>query len=207
MKVVSTASALNDNFYPEATGKLTNENTDPYALPGVALGVDDLGYIKQGNHANSGGSDFEPTQAQLDAMNSGVTSADVEQITVNKNNIALNARKTKQITYTAVAANTYEIVSDLAITVPAGKVLEFAAYGLGASKRCVAIKAIMFNYLTNDYIIAENDTGGTGRICVCITGAFCNSAPVDVTVNFYVKYADIGSNPVGIVYNIYNANQ
>ena len=36
-----------------------------------------------------GGSGFTPTQAQLDAMNSGITSADVEQITTNKTNILL----------------------------------------------------------------------------------------------------------------------
>lgn len=37
----------------------------------------------------SGGGDsgFEPTEAQLEAMNSGITSEDVAQITTNKNNI------------------------------------------------------------------------------------------------------------------------
>lgn len=35
---------------------------------------------------SSGG--FTPTETQLTAMNSGITAADVEQITTNKNNIS-----------------------------------------------------------------------------------------------------------------------
>jgi len=38
---------------------------------------------------SSGGGGFTPTEQQLTAMNSGITSADVEQITTNKNNISL----------------------------------------------------------------------------------------------------------------------
>lgn len=36
---------------------------------------------------SSGG--FTPTETQLEAMNSGITATDVEQITTNKNNISL----------------------------------------------------------------------------------------------------------------------
>ena len=36
-----------------------------------------------------GGGGFTPTETQLAAMNSGITSTDVEQITTNKNNISL----------------------------------------------------------------------------------------------------------------------
>ena len=41
---------------------------------------------------HGGGSSFEPTEAQLDAMNSGITAADVEQINTNKTNILLVER-------------------------------------------------------------------------------------------------------------------
>ena len=40
------------------------------------------------NGGGGGGGGFTPTQAQLDAMNSGITSEDVEQISTNKNNIS-----------------------------------------------------------------------------------------------------------------------
>lgn len=88
MKVYNTSNGLNADFYPEAVGKLNNENTDPNALPGVSLSVDDLGYIKQGKTV-SDGDGFTPTQTQLDAMNSGITSEEVEQINTNKNNISI----------------------------------------------------------------------------------------------------------------------
>ena len=38
------------------------------------------------NIGGGGGGGFTPTQEQLDAMNSGITTAKTEQITVNKNN-------------------------------------------------------------------------------------------------------------------------
>lgn len=40
-------------------------------------------------NGGGGGGGFTPTDAQLDAMNSGITSEDVEQISTNKNNISL----------------------------------------------------------------------------------------------------------------------
>ena len=46
------------------------------------------------NNGGGGGGGFTPTDAQLDAMNSGITSEDVEQITTNKNNILSEQQKT-----------------------------------------------------------------------------------------------------------------
>ena len=40
------------------------------------------------------GGGFTPTQAQLDAMNSGITATDVQQIDTNKNNISSEQAKT-----------------------------------------------------------------------------------------------------------------
>lgn len=46
------------------------------------------------NGGGGGGGGFTPTDAQLDAMNSGITSEDVEQISTNKNNISTIDGKT-----------------------------------------------------------------------------------------------------------------
>lgn len=46
------------------------------------------------NGGGGGGGGFTPTDAQLDAMNSGITSEDVEQISTNKNNILSEQAKT-----------------------------------------------------------------------------------------------------------------
>lgn len=48
-----------------------------------------------GNAGGGGGSGFTPTQTQLDAMNSGITSEDVEQIGTNKNDILTLQGKVK----------------------------------------------------------------------------------------------------------------
>ena len=51
-----------------------------------------------GNAGGGGGGGFTPTQTQLDAMNSGITSEDVEQIATNENNISLEQGKTTGMT-------------------------------------------------------------------------------------------------------------
>lgn len=45
-------------------------------------------------NTGGGGSGFTPTEEQLAAMNSGITSTDVEQIATNKNNISSEQAKT-----------------------------------------------------------------------------------------------------------------
>ena len=50
-------------------------------------------YLKAIAEGGGGGGGFTPTEAQLNAMNSGITSTDVAQIETNKNNIlSLNAQ-------------------------------------------------------------------------------------------------------------------
>lgn len=84
------------DFYSSATGTLrVNGGRDENAPAGVSLSIDDLSYIKQGSRANEESSiGFTPTEAQLAAMNSGITSSDVAQITTNKNNILSEQAKT-----------------------------------------------------------------------------------------------------------------
>lgn len=50
------------------------------------------------NGGGGGGGGFTPTDAQLDAMNSGITEEDVEQISTNKNNISTEQGKTTGMT-------------------------------------------------------------------------------------------------------------
>lgn len=47
-----------------------------------------LDKIVENGEGGGGGGGFTPTQEQLDAMNSGITSEDVEQISTNQNNIS-----------------------------------------------------------------------------------------------------------------------
>lgn len=70
--VETTASGLNQFIGKQGLAPLDTEE------------VTELG---QYFPSSGGGSGFEPTEAQLEAMNSGITSEDVTQITTNKNNI------------------------------------------------------------------------------------------------------------------------
>ena len=85
---------MKNNFYANPTGKNIKSSSD------CDLEVDDLGFIKQGKSAEEmfGGGGFEPTQQQLDAMNSGITAAGVAQINTNKNNITSEQAKTTGMT-------------------------------------------------------------------------------------------------------------
>ena len=125
----------------------------------------------------------------------------------NETNISLIKKKTKQVSYTVATANTYEKVVDLAITVPADKVLEFGAYAYSNANSCLAIKAIIGDDTSLTTVkLAESDTGTDSRACQNITGLYYNAAAADRTVNFYVKYNGTGSNKIGVVYNIYDNN-
>lgn len=64
----------------------------------------------------SGGEGFTPTDAQLDAMNSGITSEDVEQIDTNKNNISIT-----DITSHFIAEVGYTIQSGISAVYRQGK--------------------------------------------------------------------------------------
>lgn len=82
---------MQKNFYSNPTGKNINSSSD------CDLEVDDLGYIRPGQPAKqmfSMGDGFEPTDEQLAAMNSGITSEKVDQISTNENNISSLQGKT-----------------------------------------------------------------------------------------------------------------
>lgn len=73
--------------------------------------------LKMGEGSGSGGgggSSFEPTDAQLDAMNSGITSEDVEQISTNKTNISTLDEKT---TGMSAGGTNYIVVNNIKIYV------------------------------------------------------------------------------------------
>ena len=73
------------NYNKNPTGRLTDADIDP--LSGVELAVDDLTFVKRGKSASEMFAGFTPTPEQLEAMNSGITSEDVDQIGTNETNI------------------------------------------------------------------------------------------------------------------------
>ena len=84
-----------NNGFPVPEEPLTREEEYLSAIAGVTASTEIPekpltrveAYLDKIVENGGSGSGFEPTDAQLDAMNSGITSEDVEQISTNKNNI------------------------------------------------------------------------------------------------------------------------
>lgn len=95
-----------NNGFPVPEEPLTREEKYLSAIAGVTASTEIPekpltrveAYLAKIVENGGSGSGFEPTDAQLDAMNSGITSEDVEQISTNKNNISSEQAKTTGMT-------------------------------------------------------------------------------------------------------------
>ena len=95
-----------NNGFPVPEEPLTREEKYLSAIAGVTASTEIPekpltrveAYLAKIVENGGSGSGFEPTDAQLDAMNSGITSEDVEQISTNKNNILIEQAKTTGMT-------------------------------------------------------------------------------------------------------------
>ena len=95
-----------NNGFPVPEEPLTREEEYLSAIAGVTASTEIPekpltrveAYLDKIVENGGSGSGFEPTDAQLDAMNSGITSEDVEQISTNKNNISSEQAKTTGMT-------------------------------------------------------------------------------------------------------------
>ena len=92
-----------NNGFPVPEEPLTREEEYLSAIAGVTASTEipekpltrvEAYLDKIVENGGGGGGGFTPTDAQLDAMNSGITSEDVEQISKNKNNISSEQAKT-----------------------------------------------------------------------------------------------------------------
>lgn len=95
-----------NNGFPVPEEPLTREEEYLSAIAGVTASTEIPekpltrveAYLDKIVENGGSGSGFEPTDAQLAAMNSGITSEDVEQISTNKNNILSEQAKTTGMT-------------------------------------------------------------------------------------------------------------
>ena len=108
----------------------------------------------------------------------------------------------KQKFYTTVAANTYEIVSDIQITVPAGKVAIIHAYGYSSQTYCTGIKIVYGNDLSVNPAILSTREQTDDISCLSTDATFANTGTTDKYVNIAVRYKAIGTNYIGAVYFI-----
>lgn len=108
IKEDNTMSDNTNNGFPVPEEPLTREEEYLSAIAGVTASTEIpekpltrveayLNKIVE-NGGGGGGGGFTPTDAQLAAMNSGITSEDVEQISTNENNISSEQAKTTGMT-------------------------------------------------------------------------------------------------------------
>ena len=113
-----------NNGFPVPEEPLTREEKYLSAIAGVTASTEIPekpltrveAYLAKIVENGGSGSGFEPTDAQLDAMNSGITSEDVEQISTNKTNISTEQGKT---TAMSAGGTDYIVVNNVRIYVGA----------------------------------------------------------------------------------------
>ena len=115
-----------------------------------------------------GGGGFTPTTAQLAAMNSGITSEDVEQISTNKNNILLIKHAENTSLYFSETEPTMPIVGDYWISAANG----VKTYGRTEQLFNINDSNMFFNgYINNNIDVTNASTGGSmTAIIPCTAG-------------------------------------
>ena len=120
-----------NNGFPVPEEPLTREEEYLSAIAGVTASTEIPekpltrveAYLDKIVENGGSGSGFEPTDAQLDAMNSGITSEDVEQISTNKNNISNIQTKTNRIIMDSTeSTNVYVQATQPTGTIPEGSI-------------------------------------------------------------------------------------
>lgn len=131
---------------------------------------------------SSGGEGFTPTDAQLDAMNSGITSEDVEQISTNKNNISklIYERKNLQLgTSTSTPQKT-----PLTWTRSGEGLYYSEEITLSSINTILGWCVVTFTALkeTDIILVAQNDTGMGKFRLLASTDTYSTNASIDIRI-------------------------
>lgn len=140
------------------------------------------------------------SSAQLDAVNSGITSTDVSQISINQNNILLLTPTTTTTDYTATAAETWEKTS-LSIPVAGKKAVYFAGNIMYNNAEPLGVGIGIGNTFASTAIVAvEESTTGTLRGALSCTGIYYNNSSSPQTLDLWVKYKTAQRNMITLMY-------
>lgn len=131
---------------------------------------------------SSGGEGFTPTDVQLDAMNSGITSEDVEQISTNKNNISklIYERKNLQLgTSTSTPSKT-----PLTWTRSGEGLYYSEEITLSSINTILGWCVVTFTALkeTDIILVAQNDTGMGKFRLLASTDTYSTNASIDIRI-------------------------
>ena len=153
-------------------------------------------------NGGGGGSSFEPTDEQLAAMNSGITSEDVEQISTNKTNISL-------ITPTVAGGvvnttTTYSLVSSATLSIPNAADIPYAtvcritmSYYSGAYPTGMIISRSndSDNFNTVENTMAKYESTDNNK-SMTISTILYNTTNSDIPIYFWLKTDGTGQGRV-----------
>lgn len=138
--------------------------------------------------------------AQLNAVNSGITSTDVAQITTNKNNISSLTPTTTTTDYTATAAETWEKTA-LSIPVAGKKAVFFSGNIMYNNAEPLGVGIGIGNTFTSTAIVAiEESAAGTLRGALSCVGMYYNNSSSPQTLDLWVKYRTTQRNMITLMY-------
>ena len=142
-------------------------------------------------NGGGGGGSFEPTDEQLAAMNSGITSEDVEQIDTNKTNILSIPRTTTNRLPYNITANA------------AGNLLEYAIYGNSGGVGVVTDNMFNPTTLANDYTIGTDGYPAA----YAQGGRIATTTPIDVSTadSVTLRYTSAVNSTLWI-YSLFNGD-
>lgn len=106
----------------------------------------------------------------------------------------------KMVSYNASAANTYEVLSDSKITIPAGKYLRMTATGIWRNTYITEIRIQRGNDVENAHTLAinENNTGYNG---LPVTTTYYNDSASGVDIYVAAKANGTTNTMIAIVYD------
>ncbi|MBR3667394.1 MAG: hypothetical protein IKN66_09585 [Ruminococcus sp.] len=110
------------------------------------------------------GGGFTPTQAQLAAINSGITDDNVEQIDLNKNNILLSADQTTQYNIVPIKSTITTGNASVTATVAEDKTITITITGTTSSAIGFEISDNFVIDTTAQYVMTGNPSAGAIRL-------------------------------------------
>lgn len=110
----------------------------------------------------------------------------------------------KKKSETITTANTWQVYSSLAVTLPVGKTIDItAAAEWSRNSPASDIAIIKGTTVTGTTIIATNTAPSGGQLSLCAHGMYYNGTNTDATINIAVKYPATENNQVSIAYRIF----
>lgn len=105
------------------------------------------------------------------------------------------------VSFTASAANTYEIATDSKITVPANKMIRISATGMWRTSYCTGIKIQIGNDLRDNRTLAMNETT-TAYNGLPVTATYYNDNTNDIDLYIAARTNSTSASMLVIIYDI-----